>query len=319
MTEHIDKKTKRQEPLVLASLMISLMATSLIFLIVILIQGKGSALLSTGISGSAGPAVHRISAAEPGKNIISSISLDTTKTTQNTDNTSAVQAVPQLLEEELKKAEEKLTFQTVDSSYFDDALFVGDSRTVGLRDYAPFDNADYFCSEGIGTYTVMETEVEIEGVGVSGLENLLKTKHYGKIYLMLGLNELYMDVEKIIGRYGRLVNQLRQLAPDSLLFLQANLYVTEGYALNNPDFNNDTIRYLNDNTAKALADGKTIFYLDVNPLFDDGYGNLNPEYSGDGAHVYGKLYLEWADWMKTQGIVKGNKEPNLNEGNESSQ
>ena len=75
MTEHIDKKTKRQEPLVLASLMISLMATSLIFLIVILIQGKGSALLSTGISGSAGPAVHRISAAEPGKNIISSISL----------------------------------------------------------------------------------------------------------------------------------------------------------------------------------------------------------------------------------------------------
>ena len=74
MTEHIDKKTKRQEPLVLASLMISLMATSLIFLIVILIQGKGSALLSTGISGSAGPAVHRISAAEPGKNIISSIS-----------------------------------------------------------------------------------------------------------------------------------------------------------------------------------------------------------------------------------------------------
>ena len=294
MTEHIDKKTKRQEPLVLASLMISLMATSLIFLIVILIQGKGSALLSTGISGSAGPAVHRISAAEPGKNIISSISLDTTKTTQNPDNTSAVQAGPQLLEEELKKAEEKLSFQTVDSSYFDDALFVGDSRTVGLRDYAPFDNADYFCSEGIGTYTVMETEVEIEGVGVTGLENLLKTKHYGKIYLMLGLNELYMDVEKIIGRYG-------------------------GYALNNPDFNNDTIRYLNDNTAKALADGKTIFYLDVNPLFDDGYGNLNPEYSGDGAHVYGKLYLEWADWMKTQGIVKGNKEPNLNEGNESSQ
>lgn len=45
----------------------------------------------------------------------------------------------------------KNDFTQVDLSYFDDALFIGDSRTVGLRDYSVgnLKNATFFCHEGM--------------------------------------------------------------------------------------------------------------------------------------------------------------------------
>ena len=36
--------------------------------------------------------------------------------------------------------------------YFDDALFIGDSRTEGIRDYGTLKNAQYFCHRGLSSY-----------------------------------------------------------------------------------------------------------------------------------------------------------------------
>lgn len=41
-------------------------------------------------------------------------------------------------------------FTQVDESYFDDALFIGDSRTVGLRDYTDLsEHADFYCETSL--------------------------------------------------------------------------------------------------------------------------------------------------------------------------
>ena len=37
--------------------------------------------------------------------------------------------------------------------------------------------------------------------------------------------------------------------------------------------------------------------MDVNPLFDDGAGNLAEGYTNDATHVLGKYYQVWADWL----------------------
>ena len=39
-------------------------------------------------------------------------------------------------------------------------------------------------------------------------------------------------------------------------------------------------------------------YLDVNQVFDDENGNLAAGYSSDGAHVLGKYYSVWVDWIR---------------------
>lgn len=303
------KKPARQEGMALLALLGSLMLSSLIFIIVVLIQGQGAVLVSTGISQGAGPARMRVNGTRTAMSIVNSISIEVSEA----EDTVASRAYRELIVQEEAEKDKPLTFQTVGSDYFEDALFIGDSRTVGLRDYAPFENAVYFATEGTGTYSVMDDIVDIPGLGEIGLEELFKKRTFGKVYLMLGLNELYLEPENVAGRYDRLVKQIRDMAPDAIIFLQANLYVTYSYEAYNPDFNNESIRYLNERAA-ALANGKDIFYVDVNPLFTDDSGYLIEDYTGDGAHVYGKLYQEWAEWLKTKGIVKEKKELIFNEG-----
>ena len=188
------------------------------------------------------------------------------------------------------------------------ALSAGVDIVVELPFIFTVENADYFASEGIGTYTLEDTEVEIEGVGEVGLYTLLKRRQYGKIYIMLGLNEIWAGPEEVAENYKQLLTKIRELAPDALIFIQANLYVSASYAEDEPVFSNDNIRALNRNLSK-LANGKDIFYIDVNPLFEDENGNLNDEHTGDGAHVYASLYQEWDEWLKTRGIVL--KKPEL--------
>jgi CRISPR-associated protein Cmr6 len=46
----------------------------------------------------------------------------------------------------------------------------------------------------------------------------------------------------------------------------------------------------------TLADKMSIFYIDVNPVFDDADGNLEAGYTSDGIHVLASIYQKWSDW-----------------------
>ena len=49
---------------------------------------------------------------------------------------------------------EDITTQPKSDISMDDALFIGDSRTVGLMEYAGIDDADYFCTVGMSVYNI---------------------------------------------------------------------------------------------------------------------------------------------------------------------
>ena len=94
-----------------------------------------------------------------------------------------------------EKTEEEGTygFQTVTEDYFNDAAFIGDSRTVGLFEYGGIEErADFYAKISLTIYNVF-TELlakdEETGKKITAEEALTK-KQYGKVYLMLGINEL---------------------------------------------------------------------------------------------------------------------------------
>lgn len=194
-------------------------------------------------------------------------------------------------------------FTASDKDYFSDALFIGDSRTVGLQLYGTLDNADYFATPGLSLYTIPRTKVTIGEYEDITLEELLEKKDYGKIYLMLGINELGYNFDTTVEKYNELVSQLRMAEPDAVLYVCANLHVTITRHENDEIHNNDSINKINAEIAK-LADRKDIFYLDVNTLFDDEAGNLNEEYTSDDSHVLGTYYEEWCNWLGDNTIVK---------------
>ena len=204
---------------------------------------------------------------------------------------------------ETTKAPAPPTFMEVSGDYFADALLIGDSRTVGLSEYGGLNNATYFADVGMSSFNVLTKKLTVTGMGETDLPSLLASRKFGKIYLMLGINEMGDGCDSVFEQYSDVVSQLRAVQPDAVLFVEANLHVTAEKSSADSVFNNPNIDYLNGKIA-SLADGQNVFYLDANPLFDDGSGNLNPDLSGDGIHVYGVGYQKWGEWLLTMGIVR---------------
>lgn len=195
-------------------------------------------------------------------------------------------------------------FTTEDISYFSDALFIGDSRTVGLSEYADLGDADVFATIGLSSFKLFETQVDMPGYGKETLDEVLSQKNYGKIYLMLGINELGYPHASIEKQYREVVEKIREKQPDAILFLEASLHVSKAKSDSDSLYNNANIDWLN-GVVESLCDQKQTYYIDVNELFDDGAGNLDAQYTSDDAHPLGKYYAQWAEWILTKAIVKG--------------
>lgn len=176
------------------------------------------------------------------------------------------------------------------------SLFIGDSRTVGIMEYAGLDDTDFFCNVGMNVFSVRKDRNSVPGVGKVTLSELLSNKNYDKIYVMLGINELGYALQSILEQYEALLELIEQEQPDAVIFIQANLHVSQKRSNSDKVINNPALDRLN-GKLKELANGKTRFYLDANPLFDDANGNLAADKTHDGAHLYAKYYAQWGEWI----------------------
>lgn len=163
--------------------------------------------------------------------------------------------------------------------------------------------ADFFANTGMSVYNVKEKTVNVAGIGSVNLDQLLSGKKYGKIYLMLGINELGYNQDNTVQKYKELVDYIRAKAPDSLLFIEGNLHVAAARSDSDNVFNNSNINSFNERISQFI-DNKKIFYIDVNEIFDDENGNLRAEYTSDNTHILGKYYVNWTEWILTKAIVQ---------------
>jgi len=209
-------------------------------------------------------------------------------------------------QEQIDPMEIESEFEVVDESYFDDALFIGDSRVVGLGSYAGFPNATYAASVGLGIYTLLDKKfVQIEGSSQKQtVRDLLSQKQYGKIYIKVGANEMGTGTEERFRKtYREVVEEIISLQPNAVIFVQGVLHVSEKKSKGEKYINNANIDVRNEGLAE-LADGKRIFYLDMNYLYDDENGNMAANYTGDGIHLKAQYYGAWRQYLLEHGIVK---------------
>lgn len=190
-------------------------------------------------------------------------------------------------------------FVTVDESYFDDALFIGDSRTVGLHDYTDLsEHADFLCKTSLTIYKVLEENFK----GMGTVEEVLKKKQYGKIYIMVGINELGRGTtEDFMAKYTEVVDTLHEWDPDARIIIQGIMKVSGKKDAEDKVFNNSNITGRNHAIA-TLADNYHIFYIDMNEAVCDEEGNLNAEYTHDQIHLLGMYNDLWKDFLMTKGI-----------------
>ncbi len=184
-------------------------------------------------------------------------------------------------------------FVPVGMEWFDDALFIGDSHTEGFCDYAGVRNATYYYKRGVDIWSVMNKAFV---GGKQTIPQALSTRQFGKIYIMLGINEIGCGTtESFAAQYAKVVGQLRELQPNALIYIQAIFHTSQKKSVSSL-YNNDTINARNEAISR-IADGEHIFFVNCNEVFDDESGALTPAYSGDGVHVKAPYYTMWRDYL----------------------
>ena len=194
---------------------------------------------------------------------------------------------------------------SVEDDYFSDAVFIGDSRTVGLYEYGGLEEiTTFYASTGLTVYKIFDSQiVEVPGQRQKQtIEEALSQNQFKKIYLMIGINEMGTGtVESFTNKYKEVADHLLELQPEAILYIQGILKVSTERSNQGDYINNEGIVARNEALAE-LADNRRIFYLDVNPLVCDETGGLVASYTFDGVHLKAKYIEIWKDYLKSHAI-----------------
>lgn len=205
------------------------------------------------------------------------------------------------------EAENETVFGSVEDDYFEDAVFIGDSRTVGMHDYSNLkETSTFYASVGLTVHKLFSAKVvEVpEQRSKITIEEALSENQFSKIYLMIGINEMGTGtVESFLEKYAECVNHIRELQPDAIIYLQGIMQVSAKRSAEGDYITNEGIALRNEGI-ETLADGKNIFYLDVNEAVCGEDGALCPEYTGDGVHLKAQYINLWKDYLKEHAVVR---------------
>ena len=119
---------------------------------------------------------------------------------------------------------------------------------------------------------------------------------------MLGINEVGNDIEYTASAFRKLVDGIKEVQPDAIIYIQANLHVAS--FAETDIINNERINALNSKLSE-LADNNKVFFLDANGIFDNAYGALPDDCTSDGIHFLAKYYSNWCDWLCQNTVQKG--------------
>ena len=191
--------------------------------------------------------------------------------------------------------------ERVTSTYFDDAVFIGDSLTTGIQLYNILPDTTVLASVGININNIFTNEVISDGNG--GQQTILdaaKDIQPAKIYTMLGTNGLKgLGPEETVRYYRQLVQQLKADHPDSIIYVQSLMPINEeifaanyGYELTNAEI--DECNEL----LMQMAGEEEVYFVNCAEAIKDENGELPAEFTTDGLHFRGEYYNKWIDYLK---------------------
>lgn len=183
------------------------------------------------------------------------------------------------------------------NEYFSDAVFLGDSLTLGFRSYSGITEAEYLCRTSLSVGGVFNIEED----GTSLIDKV-KALSPGKIYVMLGMNELITMGNKqvVMDKYRMVIDALKRDNPDALIYMQSMLPVAPGKE-GSARIDNAVIRSFNE-TLLEITKEKEVYYLDVHSAVADENGNLFGHLTNDGVHLGSEGCALWADYIKSHAI-----------------
>ncbi len=199
----------------------------------------------------------------------------------------------------------------VDSAWFDDAVFVGDSVTLKLSYYCDenpdaLGKAQFFCAGSLG-YTNALWDIDREDAvhpyykgSVQLTENCAKLTGASKVFVMLGMNDIALyGIEDTLKSADELIGRIRKNSPKAAIYVESVTPILAGCEVG--DLNNENVNEF-DSELRTYCEQNKLKYLDVHSVVVDEDGYLNPDYCGDpeaqGIHFTSAGCEKWIEYLK---------------------
>lgn len=191
----------------------------------------------------------------------------------------------------------------VDDAYFDDAVFIGNSRTQGFMMYSGLSNATYYAAQGLMISNVSTDRlINQNGEKVTVTDALRNDPSFEKVYLMFGINELgWSNTDSFAQKYGDLVDIIRGINPDAVIYVQSIYPVSKAKSDSDQIYNMTRINTFN-GLIRKMAEDKKVYYVNIAEALSDENGYLPAEAALDGVHLK-KSYCEiWLTYLKNHTV-----------------
>lgn len=173
-----------------------------------------------------------------------------------------------------------------ETSYFDDALFIGDSITTGLYLYGYLDQSLVYAKLGLAPSTALDSEIDGETI-----DSKIKANNPKKIYIMLGTNSVgYADGSYLADCMGELVNHISKVSKAKVYVLSIPPVTYYAEADYDNALTTDAINEYN-SALKNVINGTKAKFLDLHSVLTAPDGYYYEEYHEmDGIHFMGSTY-----------------------------
>ena len=193
-----------------------------------------------------------------------------------------------------------------DDSFFDTAVFLGDSRTEGFELFSGMKHGDFYWARGMTVFRVDDEgfrPFEVDGRECNMVETL-ELKQYESVYVMLGVNELGFPAGSYGEGLGKFIEKIVELQPDAVVYLQIMPPLNDAMCRRNKlaDYiNNANLAQFNEAIVRVAAEKKVVL-LNTYEAYAGEDGQLPAELANDGCHFAYSAYKRWANYLRSHTI-----------------
>lgn len=179
-----------------------------------------------------------------------------------------------------------------------DAVFIGDSRTVGLMNSTDKPKATFLCAVGLNIDTALTSaDITLDNGSTGTITQALSQKQYGRVFISFGTNEMgwpYIDTFK--EHYSELVKSIAELQPNAKIYCVGILPLTASQDAKGESVNNTNAKTFS-NAISEVAAQLGYNYLDCSAAVADENGYLPEDASTDGIHMTSEYCLYWQNYI----------------------
>lgn len=182
--------------------------------------------------------------------------------------------------------------EPVGDEYFDDAAFMGNSLVDGFRMFSGLSNCDYYA----------KTSMTILGIG--GYLTQMSSREYGKVYMLLGINELTYNLDTLMRAYAKAIDRLTYDHPGVMIYIMSVSPVSAAKDASSKTFTMANVYRFNERLLQ-LAEEKNCYYIDLCDALAGDDGFLPADVTTDGIHFVASEYKVWLDYLRYHYIPVG--------------